>query len=63
MDLVTSKGALRAKFAERFTIVKVDLFYLNVTRDLLPQNLPDLHNIYAFIQENIHSFISAFAPQ
>ena len=49
MDSVTRKGALRAIFAKRFTIVKVDLFYLNVTRDQLPKNLPDLYNIYAFI--------------
>ena len=48
MDSVTRKSALQVIFAKKFTIVKVDPFYLNVTRDQFPPNLPDLYNIYAF---------------
>ena len=51
------QDALRVIFAERITIVKVDLFYLNATCNQLPKNLPHLSQIYLGEFPFIHSSV------
>ena len=65
-NTVTRKEALQAILAERFIIVKVDLFCLNVTSNQLLQNMPHLSNaaicpiiivvIVVVVSENISFF-------
>ena len=44
MDSVSRKDALLAIFAEQFKMVKVHMFYFNVSSDQLPQNFPHSFN-------------------
>ena len=53
--MVSRKDALRAVLAERFTIVKVDLFCPNVTSNQLLQNLPHFSYVLV-VSENISFF-------